>query len=138
MRQVSRRVLVAYLLATPLFALLDFGFGWNLRLAGLSGLAGLRLGYYALAFACGLAIWRFPEATAPVAAIESALSLGVLVVAMWNRYFTYLAATTDGEIRQNPFTVSVIVNFILSGSVLAIAMISRMRKAGQPQWGARP
>ena len=54
-----RRILQAYYAATIVFLMLDYGWGLNVRIAGLQGSPGLRAGYYLAIFAClGLTIWR--------------------------------------------------------------------------------
>ena len=63
---LPRRVLQLYYAATIVFLVLDYGFGVNVRIAGLQGFPALKAGYYLVIFAClGLVLWRPAWSTRP-------------------------------------------------------------------------
>lgn len=125
MEKASRQALTYYLLATPLFAILDFAAGANIRLSALIP-AGGRLIYYAAAFAAGVVMFKWPASATGVAALEAAANLAILVLGLWFKYFGLLSSAVEGEVAPNPFTASVIINALLSGTVLAIAAYRRL------------
>lgn len=119
---MSRKILVVYYAATALFVSLDFGFGVNLRVAVLEGAPGLRLGFYAVLFACfALMLWR-PNWTAVIGGIESLATLIALIVNMALRSMI----VTDAMLESGTgfVTVPEIINFIIVG---AAAYVSYMQ-----------
>lgn len=125
MEKASRQALTYYLLATPLFAVLDFAAGANIRLSASIPTAG-RAVYYAAAFSAGIVMFKWPASTTGLAALESAANLAILVLSLWFKYFGFLSSAVEGELAPNPFTASVIINALLSGTVLAIATYRRL------------
>ena len=87
-----RRILQAYYAATIVFLLLDYGFGLNLRIAGLEGFPELKAGYYLVIFGCfGLTLWRPAWSTAVgVAEIANFLIAGAIAWFAWQRGMTAL------------------------------------------------
>lgn len=125
MEKASRRALTYYLLASPLFAILDFAAGANIRLSASIPVTG-RAVYYAAAFAAGIAMFKRPASTTGLAALEAAVNLAILVLGLWFKYFGLLSSAVEGELAANPFTASVIMNALLSGTVLAITAYRRI------------
>lgn len=104
---------MAYYAATALFLALDFGFGINVRVAFLESLPGLRLGYYAVCFAClGLMIWR-PVWTTAVGVIES---LATLIALIFNMALRSMVVTDRMlETGTGFVTMPEIMNFLIAG-----------------------
>jgi len=104
---------MVYYAATALFLALDFGFGINVRVAFLESLPGLRLGYYAVCFAClALMIWR-PAWTTAVGVIES---LATLIALIFNMALRSMVVTERMlETGAGFVTMPEIINFLIAG-----------------------
>ena len=103
-----------YLLATPLFALLDFVVGANIRVAFLDGHPALRAAYYAIAIACGAVVLARPRLAPVVGVTESVANIGFLIIGVFVAYLGMLDdAGGPGDIA-NPFTQRAIVNLVIS------------------------
>lgn len=105
-----------YLLATPLFALLDFAFGANVRVTFLDGHPGLRVGYYAVALACGVIVLARPRLASIVGVTESAANIGLLIVGVYVAYLGMLDDAAGPGAIANPFTPRAIINLLLSAA----------------------
>jgi hypothetical protein len=110
-----------YYMATIVFLLLDFAAGVNVRVAFLDNLAGARVAYYLVCFAClGLMLWR-PAWTEIIGAFESLVTLVALIIAMGMRVLLYSEPMLDGTAA--PVTVEQIINFLLAGTVAYLAWV---------------
>ena len=112
---MSRQILIVYYAATALFLALDFGFGVNVRVAFLETLPRLRLGYYAVCFAClALMIWR-PAWTTAIGVIESLATLIALIFSTALRSMI----VTDAMLETGTgfVTMPELLNFLIAGSV---------------------
>lgn len=121
---VMRPSLLAYYLGTPVFAVLDFALGLNVRAVFLPN-AAARTAYYLASVGCGLLAWRRPGLGPIVGMAESGinvllLALGILVP-VWD---TMQALGSEGAA---PVTVSPVltpegmVNAALSGLVFVVS-----------------
>ena len=113
------RLLRAYYAATLLFVVLDYFLDINVRLAFLDAWPEARALYYLLCFAClVLMLWR-PPLGAWIGAIESALSLSLLIIVMGVRVMT----VSDRVLRTGTgiVTPSEIANFLIVGGVAWLA-----------------
>ena len=126
-----RRILQAYYAATILFLMLDYGFGMNIRVAGLEGHPGLKAGYYFVIFGClGLVIWR-PALSTAVGVVESLATLITLIFSVALRSMLgpdYMLAGGSGFLGT-----AEIVNFVISGSIAWFAWQRGMRQLFGPQ-----
>jgi hypothetical protein len=105
-----------YLVATPLFVLLDYAFGANIRVAFLDGHAGLRAAYYAIAIGCGVAVWRRPRWAALVGVTESGANIGLLIIGVFVAYLGMLDDAGGPGAIANPFTPRAVVNLVISAA----------------------
>ncbi len=125
---MSRRDLVTlYYLATPLFALLDLGFGVPVRVAGLHD-PEHRAIYYALVIVAGLACWVRPAASPWVGMLESVVNLFLLMLAVLLPIWSLPDALAAGGELPAPLTGLALGNVALSGTVLALSF-QRYRRA---------
>lgn len=111
----ARSVLQAYYAATIAFLVLDYGFGMNVRIAGLQAFPGLKAGYYLVIFGClGLTLWR-PAWSTAVGVVESLATLVTLIfsVALRSMFPGDLALETGAGF----VSVAELVNFVLTGSI---------------------
>jgi hypothetical protein len=112
----------AYYLCTPLFYLLDRATGFDIRVSMLDYTPGLKNAYYAAALACGIASALLPRLTSPIALVESSVNFIVLVTGFFGAYFSFAVSQADRVPLANPFTMHSVINTVISGSVLIIAI----------------
>jgi hypothetical protein len=128
------RLLQIYYLATPLFAALDLGWGINVRAVFLGDLPGLRLAYYLVAFACGIAVRRWPRQAAQMALVESGTNIALLVLGVGATYIAALDAAVEGAPLPAALSGGGAMNLALSAAVLATAhLVNQARLASRPQ-----
>jgi len=117
----SSKILVFYYAATVLFLLLDFAFGFNIRLAFLEPYPAGRIAYYGICFFClGLMLWR-PHWTVLIGAFESLVTLSALIISMGMR--TLLVTDQMLETGGGFVTMPEIYNFLISGAVAYLAWV---------------
>jgi hypothetical protein len=126
---MSRKIIIAYYAGTALFLGLDYGLGINVRAAFLAGAPGLRLGFYAVLFACfALMLWR-PNWATVIGGIESLATLIALIVNMALRSMI----VTDAMLETGTgfVTMPEIVNFILVGGAAYVSYMQGVRALKQ-------
>ena len=117
----TSKILILYYAATVVFLMLDFIFGFNIRLAFLEPYPAGRIAYYGICFFClGLMLWR-PHWTVLISAFESLVTLSALIISMGMR--TLLVTDRMLETGGGLVTMPEIYNFLLSGAVAYIAWV---------------
>ena len=125
----AARFIRAYYWATPLFLLLDVGYGVDLRIPFLDALPGAKPAYYALGFVCAALVTARPRWTFLVGYTESSLNVGLLIVTTWSAYYSVLdSAASDGSL-VNPFTPERVVSLCFSALILAVSHLAQTRAA---------
>ena len=122
----SPRLLAWYYGATILFAVLDFVFGINIRVAFLEPWPALRVAYYGVCLACLAAtLWR-PQWSVWIGTGESLAVLVALIMSMGVR----VLVPTDVIFDENAafVTPQEIVNFIIAGSIAYLAYIRGLKQ----------
>lgn len=123
-------LITPYYLATPLFALVDWLWGVNVRIVALDDYPAMKYGYYALCLGCGFLTCVRP-ALAPVVGLgESSLNIVLLVLGMLFPYFRVSRAILEGHSVVNPYHPGMFVNFAISGVVLYLALRRSERALG--------
>lgn len=128
------RFVQAYLLATPLFAVLDAAFGINIRAVFLDE-SSLRWFYYLASFGAGAGAWRWPRHAALLGRWEAGVNLALLILGTW------IPILNLGEILEAGLAVPAVLtprglaNVVLSGTVFAASFYGgewtrRTRHAG--------
>src|SRR5687768_5729317 len=99
------RLVQGYYWMTPVFFVVSWRYGFDVRVPFLDAVPGARGGYYAMSLACGVAVALRPGLTAVVGRVESTLCASLLVITTWAAWFATIesAAANDGA-AQNPFT----------------------------------
>jgi len=119
--------IVWYYAATPVFVLLDALGGVSVRATALDHAPGVKYLYYAFCLACGVVTTRWPPLAPPVGIAESSVNILLLVLGIMLPYFDAIRAIGEGRPVTNPFTPSVLANFVLSGGVWIAAFYRSSR-----------
>jgi len=119
----TKRVIKGYYLATPLFLLLEFAFGLDVRVSSFISDPKWRLIYYLLCFVCmGIILWK-PGLTVEVGILESSVNLVFLFVGAalaWMFPFTTVSPENDEIILRDPVTFTEIATFLLLATIWTI------------------
>jgi hypothetical protein len=115
-RTFARVSALFYLLATPLFALLDYALGANVRVTFLDGHPAMRGVYYALAILCGAIVYARPRLASIVGVVESGANIGLLIVGVYTAYLGMLDDAAGPGAISNPFTERAIINLVISAA----------------------
>lgn len=114
-KAASQRLLQAYYAATIVFLMLDYGAGFNVRIAGLEGFPQLKAGYYLVIFAClGITLWR-PRWSMAVGIVESLATMVTLIFSVALRSM-FLAGHVPGT-AAGFVGIAELVNFVIVGSI---------------------
>lgn len=108
-------MIIGYYLATPLFALLDWIFGWNVRAAGLAGQPGLRSVYYVVCTGAGVITALRPSLSRFVGLVESSVNILLLILGVLLPYWAIVNQAGEGVSAALPFTFNRLFNFLISG-----------------------
>ncbi len=100
-----------YLALTPLFAVVDWILGWPLRAAAIDA-ADLRFAWYAFLLGVGLVCWRLPRLAPFFTMLESALSVGMLIV---GAYLSILGVSD--QLDTTPLGTAWVANLLLCGTM---------------------
>ena len=119
-------LLWAYYVATPLFAVLDFGFATPIRAVGIES-PGLRLAYYGGTFIVGLVMGARPRLAPWLAMGESAANLTLLMASVLVPVWSLQETLDVGQIGDLPERV---VNLAVSGSVLVFSFYRNQARVG--------
>ena len=120
-----------YYYATPLFILLDYLAGINVRVSALDAMPLHKNAYYGFCILCGLCMYIFPRYSPVVALLESAINY-VLMILLLLRPYIYFLMQEDiiGQDWQNVETLSPehITNLALAAVVAALAFKASINK----------
>ena len=123
-----------YYYFTPLFILLDYLIGINVRVAVLETMPLYKNLYYGFCILCGAGMFVLPRCTPLVALFESSLNILLTILAVFLPYIQ-LVMQFDNILDSNwqaasAFTVPYVVNLILAGSVATFAFYGSLRALG--------
>lgn len=127
----STRLVFGYYLATPLFALLDFAFGINVRAAFLDGQPVIKLAWYALAFACALVVARWPGRAGLVGLAESGANIALLVIGTMSAYLGAVDSALSESAMEPPLSPADAVNLVVSSAALIVSYIAAQARASR-------
>lgn len=125
------RLVFGYYLVTPFFALLDLGFGINVRAAFLDGQPVLKLAWYALALACALAMAHWPDHAGLVGLAESGASIALLVIGTMTAYLGTVDAALSESAVEPPFSPADMVNLVVSSAALIVSYIAAQARVSR-------
>ena len=108
-----------YYLLTPVFFLLHFGFGVNLR-SSIPGVADAWLyAYYALCFLAGFIAFRKAVTGALFSLLESSVNIMLLLLSVLMPIYT-VGNSPDG-IAAAHFGLAELIHFLIAGTILLIS-----------------
>jgi len=130
----ANRPLALYYLATPLFLVVDFLLGFNVRVSFLAAAPGLRIFYYAVCFGCGLlSLGRFRRFLPLAGLVECTLNIVLLVLSIMIPVISLPARVFAGEAICLPFTTTFFVNFLISTVFFLYAFYGNPIVRGSPR-----
>ena len=132
-----------YYYATPLFILLDYLAGINVRVSALDAMPLYKNLYYGFCILCGLGMYISPRYSPVVALLESAINYVLMILLLLRPYIIcLLQEDIIGEGWQNMemLTAQQITNLLIAALVAAYAFKASINKlaadfaaASQPQ-----
>jgi hypothetical protein len=137
-----------YYYATPLFILLDYLLGINVRVSALDAMPFQKNAYYGFCILCGLCMYISPRYSPIVALLESAINYVLMILLLLRPYIIcLLQEDIIGEGWQNveALTAQQITNLLIAALVAAYAFKASINKlaadfaaASQPQIQSLP
>ena len=128
---IKSSIISHYYLCTPLFFIMDFYLGMNIRAVGLMDHPGWRTAYYGFCFLCWLLIWKKPSFTSWVGIGESVLNLLLLIIGLLMPYFSFIADIDAVENASQVITVQGVINFFIAGMICLHSYYSAMVRLRQ-------
>jgi hypothetical protein len=124
MERLARHVALRfYYYVTPLFILLDYFFGINVRAAILDTMPLYKNLYYGFCIMCGVGVFVFPRLTPVVTLFDSTASILAIVLTVYLPYIHFITQTDDVLNADMPMVVGIsipcTINLVLVG-VMAI------------------
>lgn len=119
----AARLLRGVYLATPLFALADLMFGFNVRTPFFEATPALKWVYYPAAFGAGLLIWKWPRFAPYVGFAESGLNITLTILAVGLAY-TRLTTDTENPALPSPFTPESVAALPLTAVILILSYVA--------------
>jgi hypothetical protein len=123
-----------YYWVTPVFVLLDYVWGINVRVAVLDAALQQKNLYYGFCVVCGVVMFLWPQSTPLVALGESAINVLMTALAILLPYMRNLqqVATIDGDWKAaETFGVEGVTNLLMSGVIAAIAFHQSLNVIGR-------
>jgi len=120
-----------YYYATPLFILLDYLAGINVRVAALDSLPLHKNAYYGFCIICALGISIFPKYSVVVVLLESTINFLMVILLLLLPYVRFamledILSTDWGS--GSGFSVPRVINLLLAGFIAALAIQASSRK----------
>lgn len=123
-----------YYYITPLFILLDYLFGINIRVTVLDSMPQYKFMYYGFCIVCGIGMYVLPRCTPIVALFESTLNILLVVLTVFLPYINMVSQfdnILDADWQpMNVFTTPHIINLILAGTIATFAFYGSLRILG--------
>ena len=120
-----------YYYATPLFILLDYLGGINVRVSALDSLPFYKNAYYGLCIVCALGIYIFPKYSAVVALLESIINFLMVILLLLLPYVQFAKQedilSTDWGLVSG-FSIPRVMNLLIAGSIAALVIQKSSRK----------
>jgi hypothetical protein len=125
-RDYRHTVARLYYFVTPVFILLDYLWGINVRVAVLDSMPLYKNLYYAFCIICAVGIFAFTKYSAVVALFESAINFVMTILVLflpYARVLMYMDEVLNADWEAVlPFSPERIVNLFLAGLVAAFTL----------------
>ncbi len=115
-----------YFYITPLFILLDYILGINIRVSALETMPTYKNLYYGFCILCGICMYIIPRYSAVVALLESSINIMMLVLGIFLPYIRTITALIDDVLGADftalgeSFKVQPMVNLAIVASCLIL------------------
>jgi hypothetical protein len=115
-----------YFYITPVFILLDYFLGVNVRVSALEGMPVYKNLYYGFCIFCGVIMFVFPRWSAVVAMFESSVNAFMIAFGIFVPYLRAITVLTDDVLNADwealgaSLSFQSIVNFMIVGSCLIL------------------
>ena len=115
-----------YFYITPLFILLDYIYGINVRVSALETMPTYKNLYYGFCILCGICMYIIPRYSAIVALLESSINIMMLVLGIFLPYIRTITALMDDVLGadfkalEESLKVQPMVNLAIVGSCLIL------------------
>jgi len=114
-----------YFYITPLFILLDYFGGVNVRVSALEGMPMYKVLYYGFCVLCGVCMYIVPRYSAVVALFESLINfmmivLGVFLPYVQNILYVDDILSADFKAMEESLNIQPIVNLVIVGSCVIL------------------
>lgn len=123
-----------YYYATPVFVLLDYFGGVNVRVAVLDSMPFYKNLYYGFCVLCGVGVFALPWLAPVVALLESSVNILMMVLAVFLPYLRFITETEDVLNAPLPAVAGIdgphIANLLLAGSMAVIGFHGSLRAMG--------
>jgi hypothetical protein len=123
-----------YYYITPLFILLDYFGGINVRVAVLDSMPMYKNLYYGFCIFCAVCVYFRPQFTAVVTLFESTIIVLITVLSVFMPYIQFIMQSDDVLNEDwdimNAFSIPRIVNLILAGVIAMIAFYGSLNTLG--------
>jgi hypothetical protein len=123
-----------YYYATPLFILLDYLLGINVRVSALDAMPLYKYAYYGFCILCGLCMYISPRYSPIIALLESAINYVLMILLLLTPYIRCLMQEDIiGEGWQNveALTAQQIINLLIAALVAAYAFKASINKLAE-------
>ncbi|MHC4337214.1 MAG: hypothetical protein ACYSTG_04590 [Planctomycetota bacterium] len=124
-----------YYYFTPVFILLDYVWGVNVRVTALDSRTMYKGLYYGFCIVCGAGMYIGPQYSAVVALFESTINFTMAVLGLFLPYVQYILYVDDVISADwdaaNAFTTERIVNLLLAGFVSILVFKESVRTIGE-------
>jgi hypothetical protein len=130
MREKIAALIRGYYFITPVFLLVDLTAGMNVRAAGLEHHPVYKILYYLFCGGCYFGMRARPDWTGLIARYESAINLGVLVIAFMIPYYDFIGSLGE-QVGPPPVTPERVINFVIAAAVGCLAHYGTPRTSGK-------
>ena len=114
-----------YFYLTPLFILLDYIWGVNVRVSALDSWPVYKNLYYGFCILCGVCMYIVPRYSAVVTFFESIINFGMIVFSIFMPYIQNMIyaediLNADFKAMEESINAQSIVNFVIVGSFVVL------------------
>ncbi len=123
-----------YYYVTPVFVLLDYGWGISVRAAVLDSAPLYKNLYYGFCVLCGVGVYALPWLTPVVALFESSINFLMTALAVFLPYMRFVTQTDDVLTAPLPTVAGLdaphIANILLAGGIAVLGFHASLRAMG--------